>query len=392
MEKIKSHLPPLTSNSFLSNNAILLYLAFIKLLIHLITNAIGGYGYFRDELYYIACSDHMAWGYVDQPPFSIAVLWLNRLLLGDSIFVLRFLPAVAGAIVVLIAGLITKELGGNKFAQALAACSVIIAPQLLGMNSYFSMNSFDILFWTIALYLLIMIIKWDKEDYWIILGIVLGLGLLNKISVLWLGAGLVVGLLLTPNRTLFLTRKVWFAAGIVLLIFLPHLIWQIVYNFPTLEFIRNATSQKYVAVSPLDMFVQQIMSMHPFTFPVWLAGLIYLLVSKTVKRFRILSIIYLTVFLILVINKNSKAEYLTPLFPMLFAAGSLIIEKLIQRLNWELVKVCRNCTLNSWRHCYCTSCNCYITSREIYRLYPINWNGTLYVGEKGAKQASPTLC
>lgn len=277
----------------------------------------------------------MDWGYVDQPPFSIAMLWLNRLLCGDSLFAIRLLPAIIEATVVLLAGIMTKELGGKKFAQALAAISVITAPLTLGVNSNFSMNSFDLLFWTLALYLLIRIVKEDNPKQWLFLGIVIGLGLLNKISVFWLGAGLVIGLILTPNRKLILTRRVWAAAGIASLLFLPHIIWQIVYGFPTLEFMRNAITIKYVEVSPLQILIEQILNMNPITFPIWISGLTYFLISNKIKQFRILPIIYLTVFLILVINKNSKSEYLGPIFPMLFALGSFTLEKFISRYNWR---------------------------------------------------------
>jgi hypothetical protein len=280
----------------------------------------------------------MAWGYVDQPPLSIASLWLSRLLFGDSLFALRFLPAIIGAVVVFLAGLITRELGGNRYAQILAACSVIVAPLTLGVNSNYSMNSFDLLFWTLAFYLLIIILKNDKQKHWLLLGLVLGLGLLNKISVLWLGAGLTVGLFLTPNRKMLLAPRVWLAAAIAFLLFLPHIIWQMVYGFPTLEFIKNATMNKYVAVSPLEMFIQQALNMNPLTFLIWFSGLVYFLVSKSVKQFRILPIIYLTVFLILVINKNSKAEYLGPMFPMLFAIGAFTIEKFIHTFTWRWLK------------------------------------------------------
>ena len=325
-------------NLFLSDTAILWYLAFFKLIIHLATNLSGGYGYFRDELYYIACSDHMAWGYVDQPPFSIAALLLSRLLFGDSLFALRLFPALAGAVVVALAGMMTKELGGKRYAQVLASCCTILAPLILGMNSYFSMNSFDILFWTLAFYLIIVIMKKDEQKYWLLLGVVLGLGLLNKISVLWLGAGLAFGLLLTPDRKLLLTRRVWFAALIAILLFLPHIIWQVNYNFPTIEFIKNATSHKYVAISPGEMFLQQVMNMNPFSFLIWFVGVVYFLTAKSTKPFRILPLIYLTVFVILVINRNSKSEYLGPMFPMLFALGAFSLEKFILKMNWRWLK------------------------------------------------------
>jgi hypothetical protein len=327
MDKIEPNRTFTSQSPFSSSYAFLFYLAFAKFIIHAVTNMAGGYGYFRDEFYYIACSDHMAWGYVDQPPLSIAVLWLSRLFFGDSLFALRLLPAFAGAVVVILAGMMTKELGGKKYAQILAASSIIVAPLTLGTNSYYSMNSFDVLLWSIALYLLIVILNNNKQKHWLLLGLVLGLGLLNKISMLWLGASFAVSLLLTTNRKLLLAPGAWFAATIASLLFLPYIIWQVSYGFPTLEFIKNATAYKYLAVSPLEMFLQQVLYMNPVTFFIWFSGVIYFLVSKSVRQFRILPIIYLIVFLILVINKNSKVEYLGPIFPMLFAIGAFTIEK-----------------------------------------------------------------
>ncbi len=323
---------------FRGDNAILAFLALVKLAVHLGTNLFGGYGIFRDEFYYIACSKQLAWGYVDQPPFSIALLWLNRHLFGDSLFALRLLPAVAGAITVFLAGLLAKRLGGGRFAQALAAVSVLCAPLLLGMNGYFSMNSFDILFWTLAFCLIVLITENAAPKYWLLLGIVLGLGLLNKISVLWLGAGLLVGLLLTAHRRRLLERGPWIAAAVALLFFLPHVAWQFLNDFPTLEFIRNATGGKYIAASPLAMFMEQLLNMNPATLIFWLPGLAYFLVARPVRRFRILPIIYLAVFAILAVNGSSKSEYLGPMFPMLFALGAAALERFIARFNWRWLK------------------------------------------------------
>ncbi|MBN1397644.1 MAG: glycosyltransferase family 39 protein [Bacteroidetes bacterium] len=323
---------------FFNENILLVILALVKLFIHLAVNITGGYGIFRDEFYYLACAENLDWGYVDQPPFSILMLLLNRLFFGDSLFAIRLLPSIIGAVVVFLAGLITKELGGKKFAQVLAAISVITAPQILGTNANFSMNSFDIVFWTLAIYLIVRIMKEGNPKQWLWLGIVIGLGLLNKISVLWLGAGIFTGLILTPGRKLFLTRRVWTAAGVALLIFLPYIIWEAVYGFPTLEFMKNAISNKYAEMSPLKMLFEQILHMNPITFPIWISGLFYFLTSKATKQFRILPIIYFTVLLILIINRNSKSEYLGPVYPMLFALGSFTLENFITRYNWKWLK------------------------------------------------------
>jgi hypothetical protein len=323
------------TNFIRCDNAFLLLIALGKLLLHLAVNLGGGYGIFRDEFYYIACSRHMAWGYVDQPSFSIAVLWLNSLLFGDSLFALRLLPAISGAVVVFLAGLIARELGGGRRAQILASCCTLFAPLTLGVNSYYSMNSFDILVWTLTFYLIVRILKNDIQKYWIWLGIILGLGLLNKISVLWLSAGLAVGLLVTQHRRLLLTRRLWLAVTIAAILFLPYVIWQAANDFPTLEFMKNALANKYVSISPIEMILQQVVNINPVSLLIWFPGLIYFLFAKSTKQFRILPIIYLTVFLILVVNKNSKSEYLGPMFPMLLALGAYTFEKAAAIPKWR---------------------------------------------------------
>ncbi|MBC8044972.1 MAG: glycosyltransferase family 39 protein, partial [Rhizobacter sp.] len=144
---------------FQSDLAIISAVASLKLLLHLA--AIPGYGYFRDELYYFACTEHLAWGYVDQPPFSIFILWLWRSLFGEGIFALRLLPALCGVATVVLTGLMVRDLNGNgggkKTAVFVATLAVLIAPVYLAMNAFYSMNSFDILFWTLAEYLIVRI-------------------------------------------------------------------------------------------------------------------------------------------------------------------------------------------------------------------------------------------
>jgi hypothetical protein len=324
--------------SFLSGNGVLFLLAFLKLALHLVTNLPGGYGYVRDELYYLACSDHMAWGFVDQPPFSVGVLWVSRLLFGDSLFAIRLLPALSGAIVVLLTGFLTRALGGGRYAQILACVCIIAAPLTLGMDSVFSMNCFETLFWTAAFYTIIVALRKGQRKSWLILGVVLGLGLLNKISVLWLCTGLGVGLLLTTDRKQLLTPGPWIAAGLTFIIFLPHVLWQALNGYPTLEFIRNAGSGKYVSLSPVAMLLQQSLFMNPLTLPVWLSGVIYFMISKNVRSFRILPLIYLVVFVILAVNRDVKATYLGPLFPMLFAVGGYTAERFQLRFNLRWVR------------------------------------------------------
>src|SRR5438093_3142356 len=153
------------------------------LAIQLFTNIMGGYGYFRDELYYIALSKHLAWGYVDEPPLSIFLLTISRALFGDSLTALRIFPAIANAAVVFLAGLLARESGGKRFAQIVSALAMFIAPVYLSIFNFYSMNSFDILFWAALFYIVVRIIKTGNEKLWVLFGLVAGLGLENKFSV-----------------------------------------------------------------------------------------------------------------------------------------------------------------------------------------------------------------
>jgi len=324
---------------FLENGtAIILGIAVIKLLLHLVTNAMGGYGYFRDELYYLACTEHLDFGYVDQPPFSIYVLAVNRLLFGDSISALRLLPALTGAATVFLVGLIARQLGGGKYAMALAAVGATASIVFVAMGSLFSMNCFDILFWTLGSYLLVLIIKKGDARLWLILGFVVGLGLLNKVGMLWFGFGIALGLFLTPQRSWLRTLWPYAAGAIALLMFLPYIVWNLSHDFAHLEFIRNATSSKYSGLSPMTFLLGQVLAQNPVTLPLWVGGLTFLLVGREGKAYRLLAFVYLAALLILIVNGHSKPEYLSPAYGVLFAAGGVALERAFAKRPWIWLK------------------------------------------------------
>ncbi len=325
------------SRQFLwSENGILLLLALFKLLLHLATNIWGGYGYFRDELYYIACSNHPDIGYVDHPPLSIYVLVASRWVMGDSIFALRFLPAVAGAATVFITGLIARELGGGRYAQALAAIASIVSLMNLGVGTVYSMNSYDILLWTLGAYFIVRLLNTGNPKYWLSIGLVVGLGMLNKTGVLWFAFGILAAFLLTPHRSWFKSKWPWLAGLIAIVLFLPYVVWNLVHDFAHLEFVRNAVSGKYSGLSLLTFVSGQVLVQSPITLPLWLSGLFFFLISREGKNVRLLGYIYAAVFLILLINLHSKAEYLSPAYGMIFAGGAVMFELLFSRrsLSW----------------------------------------------------------
>jgi hypothetical protein len=316
--------------------ALLLSFALAKLLIHVLTNAFGGYGIFRDELYYFACSNHLDAGYVDQPPLSIYILAFNRFLLGDSVFVMRLLPAIAGAATVYLTGRTAAEFGGGTFSKIFACLASIVSLINLGMDSIYSMNAFDHLLAALAIFYTARLLTTGDPKYWIFIGLSLGFGALNKIGMAWIGGGIALGILVSSGRAWFSTRWPWFAAGLALLIFLPYIIWNFTHDFAHLEFIRNASQGKYSGLSLWTFTSGQFLLQNPVTFPLWISGLYFFFFDPLGKPFRPLGIMFLFSFGVLAINGHSKAEYLAPAFPVLFAGGGVMFERVSSRkfMGW----------------------------------------------------------
>lgn len=298
-----------------------------ELALHLF--AIGQYGYFRDELYYLASTGHLTWGYVEHPPLSIAILALVRSLLGDSLPALRLVPLLAGMATIWVTVLLARELGGGRVAQALSGLACLLSPVFLGTDHYYSMNAIDLLLWAVAAWLILRALRRGHRRDWIALGIVLGLGLLNKISMLWLEGGFFAALLLTRHRRLLVSPGPWIAALISLVLFAPHLVWQAQHGWPTLEFMRNATSLKMAPTSPADFLVHQILDMNPGSAPLWIAGLFFGLLALRGQGGQVLAWIYVAVLTILLAQGHARSSYLAVAYPMLLALGGVAIEHFV---------------------------------------------------------------
>ncbi len=315
--------------------SIIFYLSLLKLGLHLAVNATGGYGLFRDELYYIACSKELAAGYVDHPPLSVYILRLTTTMFGDSLFAVRLFSAITSAASTFMIGLIAIRIGGNRLA-AMAACALSFSPIYLAMGGFYSMNSIDILIWIVVAYIMVRIVQGADRTWWIWLGITLGLGLLNKIGVLFLGAGLFAGLLLTKERRWLLTPWPYAAGVIAFALFLPYIIWNFQNSFAHLEFIHNASTQKYSSQSASTFLSGQLLLNNPMSIVLWLPGIIALFKSKQLKQYSILAWMFIIPLLIFLINGTSKPEYLSPAFGVLFAAGSVFwSERVSVGLVWK---------------------------------------------------------
>lgn len=314
-----------------TERALIIFFSAVALLIHLLTN--GGYGYFRDELYYIACGQHLALGYVDQPPLSILLIRLSRILFGDSLPGIRLMPALAGAGTIALTGAIARQLGGRSWAIGLSCTAALTAPVYLINANFFSMNAFEPLFWMGCVYFLVRIINGGPSILWLWFGLLAGLGVENKHSTVFFGAAVLLALLLTPERRYLGQKWIWFGGLIALLVALPNIIWQMQNHWATWELLTNvARSTKNVVLDPAQFIAQQVLLMNPGTLPLWLGGLIWLIAPTDGRRYRALAIIYL-VALAEFILLHGKVYYLAPAYPMLFAAGGVAVERLV-RWRW----------------------------------------------------------
>ncbi|NYF81033.1 ArnT family glycosyltransferase [Granulicella arctica] len=305
------------------------FFAVIKLLLHIALNAWQahiGWGYFRDEMYYIACGRQLAWGYVDQGPLVALQAKVTLAFFGKSLVGIRMLSGLAGAGRVFLTGVLVWSLGGRRPAQALAMIGVFVAPQYLALDGFLSMNSCESLFWMSCLLALILILRGESSRWWLLFGVSAGLGLLNKPSMTFFLVTLLLALLLTPQRRILFNK--WAAVGVALLILiaLPNLFWQIHHHWPTLEFLHNGrVENKNIKLGPLPFLLTQIKNLQPLTLLIWGAGLVWLL-RRAQSKWRWIGLTYL-LFLALMMALHAKDYYVVPIYPVLFAAGGVAWER-----------------------------------------------------------------
>lgn len=308
--------------------AIIAALVAAKLAVHFIFNR--GYGYFRDELYYLECARHLAFGYVDQPPMTPLVGRLARALFGDSLSSIRLFPALAGGVKIALTAWLARELGGRAWAIALACIAVLTAPIYLAIDNILSTNFLEPLFWTACAYIVVRIVKGASPRLWLWFGVSAGLGLQNKHSLVFFGIGMITGILLTPMRREFAHKWIWLGALVAFLIALPNIIWEAQHHWATYELLSNIShSNKNVVLGPWEFIKQQALMMNPAAAPLWIGGLAWLFAAREGRRYAVLGIAYL-VTLAEMIALHGKNYYLAPVYPMLFAAGGVAFERYLR--------------------------------------------------------------
>lgn len=298
-----------------------------------------GYGYFRDEFYYIACGRHLAWGYVDHGPVVALQARVGEMLFGDSVFALRILPAAAGAITIFLTGILCWALGGKRGAQTLAMLCFFLAPEYIALDGFLSMNCWEPVFWMTTCLGLIMLVRGQSaRRWWLVIGVSSGLGLLNKPSMTFFLVCALVGLLCTPERRILFTR--WAAVGIALMtaLALPNVFWQMHHHWATLEFLHGVANGKNLSLNPLAFFGAQLVTLHPLTALVWVAGIVAVLRGKSIQGMRWVGIAYL-VFLPVMWHLHAKEYYLSGFYPVLFAAGAVAWQAKFLRTEQERYRV-----------------------------------------------------
>ena len=306
----------------------------ITTLLHLLT-ANDTYGIFRDELYYVANGQHLGFGYVDHPPLIGWISWLTTTLFGESLLALRLLPAIAGGVTVVLVCLIAREMGGGQWAQILAGVATALSPVYVSIFGILSMNAFDEMFWAAAVLLAAHILRTGDQRWWIPFGLVAGLGLENKLSILFLGFGIVVGLILTRDWKHFTQKGLWIGGALALVLFLPYVIWQAAHDWAVLEFMRRATEIKNLPLSPGEFLSAQLMQMNPVALPLVLAALAFYFLMPQGRPFRALGWACLAILTVMILQR-AKPYYYAPAHTMLLAAGAVALVQLTDRplMRW----------------------------------------------------------
>ncbi|MDQ4141830.1 MAG: glycosyltransferase family 39 protein, partial [Bacteroidota bacterium] len=288
----------------------------------------------RDEYLYLDEAHHLAWGFVEVPPAIAVQAWITKAC-GNQWYMVRFWPALFGALTMWLIGLTVKRLNGGWFALALAGIG-FLASAYLRINILFQPNALEFLFWSVYLYLLVCYIQQPKAFYLYALGITIGLGLLNKYSVLFFLAGAFPALVLSPQRTMLLRWHFYGAIIIALLILLPNIIWQIQHNIPFWQHMQELKRTQLDRVKPEDFLLDQLLLNFPALF-IWLAGLVALFLTGWARPYRLIGYIYLCVIAIFLLL-HGKSYYVLGLYPVLLAFGGVAWEHLLSKKQQFYIK------------------------------------------------------
>jgi Dolichyl-phosphate-mannose-protein mannosyltransferase len=320
---------------FTSGLALVIYVALVRVALYVI--AAPNYGYFRDELYYLACGEHPAWGYVDQPPLIAWMAWLLQHTIGTSLYALRLLPMLGDVGAIFMTARLSRDMGGGRWAMFLSAIAVLVTPIFLGLSQLFTMNAFDPLLWTLLAWLVVKLVATGNQKLWLLIAVVIGVTLLNKYGVVFFVFGLLLGVILTPLRGSLVRPWFWLGAALATLIALPNFLWQRAWNYPFVQLIINVRrGPRDVMLPPLPYLWQQA-QMIGFVAAVLVILGVWFLFSPLGRRYAVLGCGFAAVLGLMMILRG-KFYYVAPVYPVVFAAGAVCFEQLTEQARWRWVR------------------------------------------------------
>ena len=283
----------------------------------------GRFGASIDELYQQVCADRLAWGFVDQPPLTPVILAWTRDNLGDGLFAMRFLPALAVAFAVVLTARLTRRMGGGHGASALAALVVALAPVYLATGGEYGAAAFNLLFWTMGCVVLVRLMNGGTPYWWFAFGVIVGLGLLNDYAMALFLCAVLLALLLSSHRRALLHWQLWMGLLFALVIILQHILWQNQHEWPLLGFMERTFAWRDIPAGAGRVLFAQFMALNPLAAPVWLGGLLLLFASRRLRRYQVFAILFLLVLAFYMVVEVSSAR-LAPAFVPLIASGAVV--------------------------------------------------------------------
>lgn len=314
---------------------VLLALVIGRLLLALVGN--GHLGFHRDELDFLDNARTLDWGYVAYPPITPFLARAGLELIGPSVLGMRFIPALAQALSMVLVALMVRDLGGGRWAIVVGTVAAAISPVAMSAGMFFGYISFDFLFWVIVLWSFTRRLRTGDPRWWLVVGLGIGLGMMTKYTMVFLVLAVVAAVFLTSLRRDLRSPWLWGGVGLAVLIFLPNLLWQVKHNFITLDYLRSINARDQAWGRTQAFWLDQLyISNNPATVWLTLIGLGSLAVG-TLKRYRALA--WVTVVCVLAIGLlRGRGYYTGPLYTAGIAAGAVWCEQALQRLRPQVAQ------------------------------------------------------
>jgi hypothetical protein len=296
--------------------------------LHMLTN--GQYGFHRDEWQFLSDAQHLDWGFVPYPPLTAALEHLGLKMFGLSLVGLRVFSVLAQVMVIFASGLMARDLGGGRTAQIFAALAVALSPVPIFEATEFQYSSFDLLWWVLIAWCVIRLRRDDEPRWWVAIGVLAGLGLQTKYSIVFILTGVLIGALFSDARRYVTSGWFWLGGAVALLLFTPNLVWLIQHDFISYHFLQSIHARD-VGEGRADGFLkgQFLINANVFAAPVWLAGLFAYIKDR---RYRMLAWMYLVPLLLFMFAKG-RFYYVCGAYPMLLSMGSVVGERWLRTLR-----------------------------------------------------------